>query len=228
MNLYKLIPAILCAAINLVQGQTTDQGVQQRGGYPGQNLIRSGFYLKLGPVFPFPRFSAEQVITDKPPFSPDTARFSAATVGGNLGLGYLIYLGPAVAGNHLRFGIDASFLDIWFATSKPYIPASSGKKEQEFWYYFVGQKFGPLVTINAVDRLMIDLSYKLNFNLSWHNSDWGYNITGQELMMNIRYRIIIAGIQYSFGKMNYNDLDKSRPDHSVEINNLRVLLGFKF
>ncbi|TSA25675.1 MAG: hypothetical protein D4R67_09610 [Bacteroidetes bacterium] len=215
---------LICTGIAAAQ----NEGGQQAGNVAKPNLIRTGFYLKLGPVIPMGSFASDQTIIDLPPFDRDTTVFSAAHIGGNLGLGYLIYIGPGVANNYLRFGIDATFLDGWFVTSKPTLPSGSSKKETEFWYYFIGQKFGPLITINPIDKLMIDLSYKLNFNVSWHNSDWGYRITGQELMMNIRYRIILVAFQYNFSTMNYNDFDNSRPDHSIDITNFRILLGFKF
>ncbi|MFC2102299.1 hypothetical protein ACFLS7_04825 [Bacteroidota bacterium] len=196
--------------------------------YAKPNLIKSGFYLKLGPVFPLGTFATDKIIIDKAPYTPDTTLFHAAKIGANLGLGYLIYIGPGIANNFLRFGIDATFIDAWFATAKPNLPVNSSKKETEFWYFFFGQKFGPVITINPVDRLMIDLSWKLNFNLSWHNSDWGYQIAGQEIMMNVRYRIIVFGLHYTMGKINYNDFDKARPVHNVDINTFRILLGFKF
>jgi len=196
--------------------------------YAKPNLIKSGFYLKLGPVFPMGTFATDQVMSNLP-YSTEPAYFPAARIGGNLGMGYLIYIGPGVANNYLRFGIDACFIDAWFATSKPQASWYAGKKESELWYFFVGQKFGPLITINPVDRLMIDLSYKLNFNMSWHDSDWGYDITGQELMMNIRYRVFMIGLHYDFGTtINYNDFDNSRPVHDVAVTTFRVLLGFKF
>lgn len=219
----------ITVSINLrSQSQGDTQSVPVSGGFAKPNLIKSGFYLKIGPVFPLEAFATDQTIIDTPPFTPDTSFFPAAHLGGNLGLGYLIYIGPGVANNHLRFGIDACFLDGWFTTSQPNLLATSDKKETEFWYYFFGQKFGPLITINPVDRLMIDLSYKLNFNISWHNSDWGYHITGQEMMMNIRYRVILVGLHYTMGTINYNDFDKARPLHEIDISTFRVLLGFKF
>lgn len=210
------------------QAQSEPQNPQHTVSYARPNEIRSGFYLKMGPVFPLGNFPTNQVIIDRPPLTPDTTIFPAGTLGGNLGLGYLIYFGPAVANSHLRFGLDACFLDGWFVASNPNLPATSSKKETEFWYYFIGQKFGPLITINPVEKLMIDLSYKLNFNLSWHNSDYGYKIAGQEIMMNVRYKAILAGIHYTFGTINYNDFDKSRPVHNIDISTFRILLGFKF
>ncbi len=152
--------------------------------------------------------------------------FQSARIGGNLSLGYLIYIAPAVANNILRFGIDATFLDIWFATATPF--PGSDKKTSEVWYYFVGQKFGPLITVNPVDKLMIDLSYKLNANLSWHDNYFGANILGQEIMMNIRYRVFLLSLMYNFGTINYNGLDRSKPDQVIDITTFRVLLGFKF
>ncbi|MBC8458247.1 MAG: hypothetical protein ISS17_00145 [Bacteroidales bacterium] len=219
---------LLSSGIGLSQTTGETQGSSSSGSFSKPNLIRSGSYLKLGPVIPMGLFATDQIIIDRPPHDYDTTNFFTAKIGGNLGLGYLIYIGPGVADNYLRFGIDACFLDGWFVTSNPTLPATTTKKETDFWYYFVGQKFGPLITVNPVDRLMIDLSYKLNFNLSWHNSDFGYNIIGQEVMMNIRYRIILVAFQYNFGTMNYNDFDKSRPVHDIDISSFRVLLGFKF
>mgnify|MGYP006863441893 CR=1 FL=1 len=219
---------VLSGGLIFSQAQEQTQSNQHTANYSKRNAIRSGFYLKIGPVFPIGTFATDKTLVDVAPFDPDISVFPAARIGGNLGLGYLIYIGPAIANNHLRFGIDACFIDAWFATSKPNLPANSDKKETEFWYFFFGQKFGPLITINPVDKLMIDLSYKLNFNVSWHNSDWGYQITGQELMMNLRYRIIVLGLHYTIGTINYNDFDKERPVHNIGINTFRVLIGFKF
>ncbi len=219
---------ILTCGIALSQNQEDTQSSSKTKSFAKPNLIKSGFYLKIGPVFPLGTFATDKTIIDLPPFSPDVSVFPAARIGGNLGLGYLIYIGPAIVNNYLRFGIDACFIDGWFATSKPNLPANSNKKETEFWYYFFGQKFGPLITVNPIDRLMIDLSYKLNFNVSWHNSDWGYHITGQELMMNIRYRLFLVGFHYTVGTINYNDFDNARPIHDIDISTFRVLLGFKF
>lgn len=194
--------------------------------YAKPNYIRSGFYLKFGPVFPTGVFATGQNV--KNPFPEPVTWFDAARIGGDLSMGYLIYIGPGIANNYLRFGIDAGFLDGWFATSQPTIPYGSDKSETEFWYYFISQKFGPVVTVNPVDRLMIDLSYKLTANVSWHDSDWGAGLLGQEVMMNIRYRVFLLSFIYNTGSVNYNDYDNSRPDHSIDISTFRFLIGFKF
>lgn len=231
MNRYILFFTTLFAlssGIALSQNQEVSPQSQKTGGFARPNLIKSGFYLKIGPVFPMGSFAYDLTLVELPPYPPDTSFFPGARTGGNLGMGYLIYIGPAIANNHLRFGIDACFIDAWFATSKPNLPVGSSKTETEFWYYFFGQKFGPLITVNPVDRLMIDLSYKLDFNISWHNSDWGYHITGQEMMMNVRYRFILVGLHYTMGTINYNDFDDSRPVHDIDVSTFRVLIGFKF
>jgi hypothetical protein len=219
--IYLSLLAFLVPQMNWAQESTSTSPTK----YSKPNYIRGGFYLKLGPVLPVGNFALGQNFID-----PDgtLTYFDPARIGGNLGMGYLIYIGPGVANNYLRFGIDAGFLDFWFATSNHTIQPGTDEKSSEFWYYFAGQKFGPLITVNPVDKLMIDLSYKLNANLSWHNSDWGANILGHEVMMNIRYRVILLSVLYNTGTVNYNDFDKNRPDHKTDISTFRILLGFKF
>lgn len=190
------------------------------------HVIKSGFYLKFGPSLPWNGFANSQTVVDPAPDYTE-AYFPAAKFGGAMDLGYLIYFGPPVANGVLRFGMDAGFLSASFNTSDlDSIPP--GKEKSEFWYYFIGQKFGPLISINPVDRLIIDLSWKLNAYAAWHNSDWGSNLTNQEVMMNIRYRVILFSVAYNFGKVNFNDFDKNRPAHQIDNSTLKILIGLKF
>jgi hypothetical protein len=200
----------------------TEYSANERNSRP--DYINSGFYLKMGPVIPVGPFTEGQTLFF-PPF--EFTNYPPAKIGGEMEMGFLIYLGPSVANNFLRFGIDACFLNPWFNSSNP-VDLPEDKDEIEMWYYALGQKFGPLITVNPVDRLMIDLSYKLNANLGWHNSVLGYGLTNQEVMMNVRYRVILFSFQYNFGRMNFNGLDNTQPDHYIDNSTIRVLFGFKF
>lgn len=147
-------------------------------------------------------------------------------------LGFLIYIGPAFAGNHLRAGIDASFIALSY---NPTSDTISGTK-YKYWYYYVGQKFGPVLSICPVDRLVIDLSYKLNAYAAFvqhpigteFKSEFGKNLTQNEISMNIRYAIILFSFQYNFGKTSYNNFSNDNPMHNVENNTYRIMIGFKF
>jgi hypothetical protein len=149
--------------------------------------------------------------------------------------GFLIYLGPSFVHHILRAGIDATFFSIWINATRP---DSTGTR-LNYYYYFVGQKFGPVISVNPVEHLIIDVSYKLNANFGYHFDQWnylsdsqynkyGYNLTYQELNLNIRYRVILVSLQYNFGKMPYDNVDATRIKQTIETNTFRILIGFKF
>ena len=86
---------------------------------------------------------------------------------------------------------------------------------------------------------MIDISYKINANIAYHYDEWtgipdanfskyGANLLQNELSLSIRYIIMKFSIQYSFGKMKYNNFDNSRPNQTIQTDNLRIMVGFKF
>jgi hypothetical protein len=200
------------------------------------DYINSGFYVKLGPVFPVGKYADGQSV----PFSNISMLqlpYLPAKMGAAMDLGFLIYIGPSFANNYVRAGIDATFLSTWFNSTQPPIRDNLIEK----YYTFIGQKFGPVITINPIDRLMVDLSYKLNANFGYHEeldgwsplsdsqtSEYGYNLIGSEVSLAIRYRIMVFTFQYNFGSMNYNNADNTKPSQEIQTNTFRILLGFKF
>jgi hypothetical protein len=204
--------------------------------------INSGLYIKLGPSFPIGNFALGQTfydqVTNSSRSSSTTSKkviFFPAKMGGAMDMGYLIYIGPAFAGNHLRAGIDASFIAFSFNPVANLPDTLSGSKYQ-YWYCYLGQKFGPVLSICPIDKLVIDLSYKLNAYAAFvqhpigteFKSDFGKNLTQNEISMNIRYSIILFSFQYNFGKTAYNNFNSDNPMHQVENNTYRILVGFKF
>lgn len=193
--------------------------------------INSGFYIKLGPTFPIGTYSTGVKLQAQSEKYPSI--YLPASMGGAMDMGFLIYIGPAFANNHLRAGIDATFLSLWFNSIKS--DTNSGPKTQ-YWYYFLGQKFGPVISICPVDRLVIDLSWKLNAYVAYvHHEirneitdEWGDNLTQNEISMNIRYSIMLFSFQYNYGKVTYNDFDSSKPKHFVDNSTYRIMIGFKF
>jgi hypothetical protein len=154
-------------------------------------------------------------------------------MGGALDMGFLIYIGPAFANNHLRLGIDATFVSFSFNSIKSDTVTSPRTK---YWYYYLGQKFGPVISICPIDRLVIDFSYKMNAYVAYvhhqvrgkENDEWGKNLTQNEISMNIRYSIMLFSFQYNFGQAAYNDFDGAKPIHYVDNTTFRIMVGFKF
>jgi hypothetical protein len=149
-------------------------------------------------------------------------------------MGFLIYIGPAFAGNHLRAGIDASFISFSFNPAN--LPDSINGSKFQYWYYYIGQKFGPVLSICPIDRLVIDLSYKLNAYIGFvhhpigteYKNEFGDNLKQNEISMNIRYAIMLFSFQYNFGKTSYNNFDNANPIHAVENDTYRIMIGLKF
>lgn len=187
------------------------------------NNITSGFYMKFGPSFPVALFKTTQVAVDD--FIP-TKTFEPAKVGAFGDFGYLIYLGPSFARRFLRAGIDVTFLTIGFNPSDHTFQPD--QKKIDYYYFFAGQKMGPLVTINPIDKLMIDLSWKLGFYASGYNDDYGSNLTQQELSLGLRYRLIAFSLNYHFGKINYNDFDSENAEKWARVDALKIMIGLKF
>jgi hypothetical protein len=203
--------------------------VQQQEREP--NRINSGFYIMLGPNFPVGNYAAGQKLSDKNP--TDHPIYFPAKMGAAMDMGFLIYLGPAFANNHLRAGIDATFLSFSF---NPVKADTISSPKTKYWYYFGGQKFGPVFSICPVDRLVINLSYKMNAYVAYvhhivrgkYNDEWGSNLFQNEVSMSLRYSIMLFAFQYNFGKCTYNDFDGTRPDHKVDNSTFRFLVGLKF
>jgi hypothetical protein len=206
---------------------------------PRTNYIKSGFYLKLGPVFPMGDYASGQYVY--PFYTGDlgqyTLYYSPAKIGAAMDMGFLIYLGPAFANSFFRIGIDATFLSIWFNSITTLTPDNKIEK----YYTFAGQKFGPVISLNPVDRLILDISYKLNANFGHHDeldgwyplldsqtSEYGYNLVGNEVSLAIRYRLIVLSLQYNFSSMNYNNFDNTNQDQDISTNTFRLLFGVKF
>jgi hypothetical protein len=195
--------------------------------------IKPGFYLKLGPSFPVGKYASGQTLYDTSSPAPKGAIYFPAKIGAAMDMGFLIYFGPGVANNHLRFGLDATFISFTFNSITVDTIATPRTK---YWYYYIGQKFGPVISVCPIDKLVIDFSYKLNAYAAYlhhyvrgkYNDEWGKNLFQNEISMNIRYSVMLIALQYNFGQCTYDDFDKLKPQHKVDNSTFRFLVGFKF
>jgi hypothetical protein len=229
----KLLPLIFALLIPFIS--SAQDSVKTR-----PNYIRSGFYMKLGPVFPMGEYASGQYVY--PFYANGTVYnmliYNPAKIGAAMDMGMIIYLGPGIANNFLRFGIDATFISIWFNSTTPQNPDNKLEK----YYTFAGQKFGPVISINPVSRLIFDISYKLNANFSHHDeldgwyppvtdsqtSEYGLYILGNEISVSARYSVMVLSFQYNFSSMNYNNMDNNNQDQEIKINTFRLMFGVKF
>lgn len=200
--------------------------------------IRSGFYLKFGPVIPTGTFATGSTFytTTDVPGELVPLIYLPAKIGAAIDLGYLIYIGPAFANKRLRAGIDATFLTFSFNSTQPI----ETEKASQHYYYFGGQKFGPVFTFNPIDKLMIDVSYKLNANFCYYYGEWGnisdalltkYGVTflQNEISLSVRYRIAVFSAQYNFGNITYDNVSDTKPqDRTINASTFRLLIGLKF
>ena len=83
------------------------------------DYIRSGFYIKLGPVFPLGQFKDGQTIPFPKSMASPVLTYLPARIGAAMDMGFLIYIGPTFVNNYLRAGIDATFLSFWFNSTRP-------------------------------------------------------------------------------------------------------------
>ncbi len=233
----KVFPVSLLLLCNLYLNSFSQDTIVKKSSLH-ENYILNRSYLKIGASLPAGLYGKDQLFKayNNPDPNNNYVIYPAAKLGGVLDVGCLIYLGPAFAGNRLRAGIDATLFSLAFnQTDLPYYPQDENNK-WKFWYFYLGQKFGPVFTINPFDRLMIDLSYKLNAYMSYlHHQfegdwkdDWGKNLLQSEVSLNIRYRIIIASFQYNFGECLYNRFDTKDPSYKIDNSTFRVLVGFVF
>jgi len=229
---FLLLAGIVYSQDQPTQSQSAAQAQPQQPEFKQKTLnnhIKGGFYIKFGASLPMGEYANNHQYLYKYKTSFDTVTFNKAKFGGILEMGYLIYLGPAFAKNHLRAGIDATFLGVSFNPTDQILPSnSSSSKKLQYWYYFAGQKFGPLLTINPVDYLMIDLSYKINATAVWYNSMLGTNFTINEVSLGIRYRLILFAFQYNWGKVKFTYNQDDNPTYKVDVTTFRILLGLKF
>lgn len=213
----KLIPMLLI----LVMTGTGLQG--QNAPVSRPNNIKGGFYMKFGPAFPVGAFNSTQYTFDE---HGVLKTFDQPKIGVFGDFGYLIYLGPAFAKNFLRAGIDAVFLSGGYMGSHHNVLPDEDKIN--YRYFFAGQKFGPVITVNPVDKLMIDLSWKLCLSISEFNEMYGLNMTQQEISLGVRYRIMAFSFNYQMGDLNFNKFDKNDKDQVISQNMVKIMIGLKF
>jgi len=179
--------------------------------------ISNGFYMRWGPVFPLGNYSLGQPYETGDEYGFYEGYFNAAKIGISCEIGSHIYTGPSFANKYLRVGIDITYLNLWFNPND----ASDATN----WYWFAGQKAGPILTLSIPGGVMFDFGFKLSPIVGLTNDTWGRHLN-QEIIMNFKFHMLQLSMQYCLGKINYTDFNEHT--NIVDIPTFRLLLGMKF
>jgi hypothetical protein len=196
-------------------------------GFDPNKRLKSGVWLKFG----------YDATTSKFLYNEDATRFDEkmSNFGLNFQLGTTFYLGPRI-GNMLRFGLDAGWLDF------SYFTLNSDFFDNGNDYFLNFFQVGPIISFSPVKAIAFDAYVRVVPSLSflhYENNNLGsttsYDYLGYHTngLFGVTFRagVFSTGFEYNFGKMKYAYLGE---DTSVEdtdllfVNNLRLLIGFKF
>ena len=187
--------------------------------------LKSGFWLKLGYDAPMSNFLYRKgaTIGDR-----------AADYGADFQLGTTFYIGPRI-GNKLRFGLDAGWLDFSYIALNSRI----GNSGMDLFLNFV--ELGPIISFSPNKNIAFDLYGRVvpSFSLMYFNTtiagtyqDEGYTgfSTNGLIGASFRAKVFLVGVEYNFGGMKYLSMNDTKYGDLVKlkINNVRILLGFKF
>jgi len=167
-----------------------------------QNKIRSGFYLRVGSVFP----------------TGDYAKDNYIKTGGTFEMGSHFYTGPAFFNNRWRIGIDVTYLNFWLNPTE--------EDNTEYWFWYLGQKAGPIITYNPVNNIRLDFGFRLSPIVGLTGEDTYGRHVNEEFIFNFRYRLLMLSFQYDPGKINYTNFNNEK--NMMDNSTFRILIGLKF
>ncbi len=203
--------------LSLVIGYASAQDANKR--------LKSGFWLKMGYDDPMSNFLYPKGATIKD---------RAADYGVDFQLGTTFYIGPRI-GDKLRFGLDAGWLDF------SYIALNSNVGSNGMDFFLNALEVGPIISFAPNKTIAFDLYGRVvpSFSFMYFHSDYGttsqdegytgYNTNGL-IGASFRVKFFVVGAEYNFGGMEYLSTEDSKYGNlvKVKINNVRILLGFKF
>ena len=205
----------LCYSFSEAQEQGQEQKQEQKESKKPME-INTGFYMRLGPVFPLGNYNLGQRYYDQ-----DVHRWiksDEAKIGATAELGSHFYTGPSFANHYLRVGIDVTYANLWFTPTD--------EKNVKYWYWYFGQKVGPIITVSIPGGVMFDFGFKLSPVVGYTDNVWGRHVN-EEIIMNIKFHLLLCSFQYCLGKMNYTNFTGKGDNDFREIQTFRILLGMK-
>jgi hypothetical protein len=217
MNMKKTIIALILLSFIIGNTSAQDDSPNKR--------LKSGFWLKLGYDAPMANFLY---------LKGATIGDRNADYGANFQLGTTFYIGKRI-GNKLRFGLDAGWLDV------SYIGLNSRVGSDGMNFFINLLEVGPIISFSPNKSIAFDLYGRVvpSFSLMYYNTtilgtyqDEGYTgfSTNGLIGASFRAKVFLVGIEYNFGGMKYASVDDTEYGDlpKLKINNIRLLLGFKF
>lgn len=216
---FVLALSLCLTVLTFAQESAISVNPETQNAKPKKSILRSGFSIKLGVYNPSSDFAKPEINT--------SSYKDLVYAGPNFQLGSQFYIGPSIAQNKLRFGLDVSWLDLSWALGKNDEIQNYDQTSQ--FFEFSGFGLGPLVSYNPVDKLVIDTYVKAvpSFFLIYNGVDYtdpqassitlshpydnsysenalasGLGVKGL-LGFAVRYKFIQTGFEYQWGKTQF-------------------------
>lgn len=200
-----------------------------------QEVLKSGVYLKApGITLPMENFGYSSKFTGD--------YNSLGGVGLDATVGMLIYLmdrpSPVVP------GIDFTIASLSFINHKVYLPTNDpysfydANERLSYINYQIG--LGPLVTINPISKLYIDMYGKVNFaigTLRYHNYyATDYSLQSEEVYgarfvggINLCYSKVGLTAEYNYGRPKFKRVENNQViTHTINTSYVRLGVMFRF
>ena len=181
--MYKKVFLILTLSLAIYEGNA-------------QNKKNSSMYLNVG-------YGIQKFESNETNFLDLESSYAFALNWGNI---FYLHRNPIM--RTLKFGIDVTFIDLYFADySDPYRRTYSFGKSYLFQLE-AGSQIGPSMTINPVNKLRINAYYRYSPSFSSFNNGElkpyasnyaGFYVTG----INISYKLLSIGVENRWGNADY-------------------------
>lgn len=164
-------------------------------------------------------------------------------------IGSIFYIDDILKHDHMKIGIDATFLSAQYNTYKNTTETTASKVDKKYQNIFGAVKLGPVYSVSPAENLAFDLAIKANFGYSilymeqsvfyedplikdtYDDATWGGINIEPSFVFNIRYSVFTVGAEFRPGYMKFADFDDKKvvKDEAIaKTQTLTILAGFAF
>jgi len=191
----------------------------------GTGDLENQFYIRLGLSQPTKSYLDVYDISDW----HDISR-----IGGVFELGSIFMFNSMPLANDLRLGLNVDYLEFTYHNFK-FTSFDSGwgtDASNQIHVLKLASNIGPSISYSPVTDLVLDAFANIkcmwfgyiNEHIEFRNSDYlGYFGIGYKIGFNVRYRILMAGFEFSKDKIKFEDTSEGTP-----LPCFNITFGFSF